>query len=39
MNKLLTRFWNDELGSAVIDWCILGAGASSLLVAVVTTLS
>lgn len=39
LNKLLQRFWNDEMGSAVMDWCILGAGASSLVVAIVTTLA
>ncbi len=38
MKKLLHHFWNDELGNTMIDWCILGAGATSLAVAVVTTL-
>jgi len=39
MNKLLRHFWNDEVGSAVVDWCVLGAGATSLIVAVVTSLA
>jgi hypothetical protein len=39
LNKLLQRFWNDEMGSAVMDWCILGAGAGSLVVAIVTSLA
>ena len=38
MNKLLKHFWNDELGSAVVDWCILGGGAVSLGVAIVSTI-
>ncbi len=38
MRIIRKRFWNDELGSAVVDWCILGVGVMSLSVAVVTTL-
>ena len=38
MKAIKKTFWNDELGSAVIDWCVLGAGVMSLSVAVVTTL-
>lgn len=37
METLMKRFWNDELGSAFVDWCIFGAGAVSLGVAVVST--
>jgi len=32
-------FWNDQLGSAFIDWCVFGAGVMSLGVAVVLTLA
>jgi len=39
MKDLLQRFWNDEKGNAIIDWCILGTGAASLGFAVVTTLA
>jgi Flp pilus assembly pilin Flp len=39
MEKFLRRFWNDELGSAVVDWMVLGAGIVSLSVAVATTLA
>ncbi len=39
MEKFLRHFWNDELGSAVVDWMVLGAGIVSLSVAVVTTLA
>ncbi|MGR3662885.1 MAG: Flp family type IVb pilin [Paracoccaceae bacterium] len=38
MQNFIQRFWNDEMGSSVIDWCILAAGAASLGVAVVSTL-
>ena len=38
MNHLLQRFWNEEKGSAIIDWCVLGAGASSLGFAVIVAL-
>ena len=39
MQSFVQRFWNDEMGSSVVDWCILGAGVASLSVAVVTTLA
>jgi Flp pilus assembly pilin Flp len=39
MQNFVQRFWNDELGSSVIDWFVLGAGVASLSVAVVTTLA
>jgi len=39
MQNLIQRFWNDELGSSLIDWCVFGAGVVSLSVAVVTTLA
>ena len=38
MQTLKKTFWNDEVGSALVDWCVLGAGVMSLSVAVVTTL-
>jgi len=38
MSTLTKRFWNDELGSSVVDWAIFGAGVMSLGVAVVSTL-
>lgn len=39
MNMLLNRFWNDQLGSSVVDWAILGVGVVSLGVALVSTLA
>lgn len=39
MQHIVNRFWNDDLGSTVVDWCILGAGVVSLSVAVVATLA
>jgi len=39
MEHFARRFWNDELGSAVVDWLILATGIVSLSVAVVTTLA
>jgi len=39
MNAILQRFWNDELGSGLVDWCFFGAGVASLGVAVVSTLA
>ena len=39
MKNIVHRFWNEELGSSVVDWCVLGAGVVSLSVAVVTTLA
>lgn len=39
MQTIKKRIWNDELGSTVVDWCILGAGVVSLSVAVVSTLA
>lgn len=39
MERFARKFWNDELGSAVVDWMVLGAGIVSLTVAVVTTLA
>jgi Flp pilus assembly pilin Flp len=39
MNIILNRFWNDQLGSSVVDWAILGAGVVSLGVALVSTLA
>jgi len=39
MQNIIQRFWNDELGSSLIDWCVFGAGVVSLSVAVVTTLA
>lgn len=38
MQTISKRFWNDEMGSAVVDWCVLGAGVTSLAVAMITTL-
>ena len=38
MEMILNRFWNDELGSSVVDWAIFGAGALSLSVALVSTI-
>jgi len=37
MRYIAKRVWNDELGSALVDWAVLGAGVMSLSVAVVTT--
>lgn len=39
MDAIINRFWNDELGSAVVDWAIFGAGALSLGVAVISTIA
>ncbi len=39
MERFLRHFWNDELGSAVVDWTIFGAGIVSLSVAVVTAVA
>jgi len=38
MQHITKRIWNDEMGSAVVDWAVLGAGFTSLALAVVTTL-
>jgi len=38
MTQVINRFWNDELGSSVVDWAIFGVGAVSLGVAVISTL-
>ena len=38
MQAIRKKIWNDDLGSAVVDWCIFGVGVMSLSVAVVTTL-
>lgn len=38
MKTISKRFWHDEMGSAVVDWCIFGAGTVSLGVALVSTL-
>ena len=37
MSTITKRFWNDEMGSSVVDWAIFGAGVLSLGVAVVAT--
>lgn len=39
MKKVVGKFWNDELGSVVLDWAVLAAGIGSLTVAVVTTIA
>ena len=39
MKMIVDRFWNDELGSSVVDWAIFGAGVVSLGVALVSTLA
>jgi len=38
MKTLIQRFWNEEAGNAVVDWCVLGAGAASLGLALAATL-
>ncbi len=38
MTPIVNRFWNDEMGSAVVDWAVFGAGALSLGVALISTL-
>ena len=38
MQHIIKRVWNDELGSAAVDWAVLGAGVTSLALAVTTTL-
>ncbi len=38
MKTIANRFWNDELGSSVVDWAIFGAGVLSLGVALASTL-
>lgn len=38
MKKLIERFANEELGNAVVDWTVFGAGAILLLVAVTATM-
>lgn len=38
MRLIAGKIWNDEVGSALVDWAVLGAGVMSLTVAVVTTL-
>lgn len=37
MSTITRRYWNDELGSALVDWCFFGAGIVSLSVALVAT--
>ncbi len=39
MTTITRRFWNDELGNAVVDWAIFGAGAVSLGVALVAVIT
>ena len=39
MKLIVDRFWNDELGSSVVDWAVFGAGVVSLGVALVSTLA
>ncbi len=38
LQTITNRFWNEELGSSVVDWAIFGAGIGSLGLAVITTL-
>ncbi len=38
MRYIAKQVWHDELGSALVDWAVLGAGVMSLSVALVTTL-
>ncbi len=38
MTNITKRFWHEELGSAVVDWAVFGAGVLSLSVAVVSTI-
>ena len=39
MKQIVSRFWNDELGSSVVDWMIFGTGVVSLGVALVSTVA
>jgi len=38
MQLIRRKIWNENLGSEVVDWCVLGVGAASLAVALFTTL-
>jgi len=38
MKTLLNRFWNDEIGSATLDWFVFGTGLASLGVALTATI-
>ena len=38
MQTIRKKIWNEELGSNVVDWCVLGSGVASLAVALVTTI-
>ena len=38
MQTIRKKIWNEDLGSSVVDWCVLGTGVASLSVALVTTI-
>lgn len=38
MQLIRRQIWNENLGSAIVDWSVLGLGVASLGVALVTTL-
>jgi hypothetical protein len=39
MKIIVDRIWNDELGSATVDWLVFGAGVVSLGVALVSAVA
>ncbi len=39
MKNITNRFWNDDLGSSVVDWLVLGAGVVSLGVALISAVA
>ncbi len=39
MTAFTKRFWNESLGSSIVDWAVFAAGVMSLGIAMVSTIS